>query len=100
MAFFAAIISGLAAITVGVYRQLQYAKFDAARTPWHVIVCGHITSTSASDHEFLNNFLHPDRGDKYTHILFLHPERPDQDLKIVLGAFPTRVQHIVGSYAE
>jgi len=58
-------------------------------------VCGHITSTSAS--EFLNNFLHPDRGDKYTHVLFLYLECPDQDLKIVPGAFSTRVQYIVGS---
>ena len=94
-AFFAAILPGLAEITVSVYRQLQYAKFDAARAPRHVIVCGHITSTSASD--FLNDFLHPDRGDKYTHVLFLHPEHPDQDLKIVLGDFHTRVQYIVGS---
>ena len=95
LAFFAAILPALAEVTTTVYRKLQYAKFDTTRVPQHVIVCGHITSTSAS--EFLNDFLHSDRGDKYTHVLFLHPERPDQDLKFVLRSFYSRVQYIVGS---
>ena len=95
LAFFAAILPALAEVTTTVYRKLQYAKFDTTRVPRHVIVCGHINATSAS--EFLNDFLHPDRGDKYTHVLFLHPERPDQDLKTVLRSFYTRVQFIVGS---
>ena len=95
LAFFAAILPALAEVTTVVYRKLQYAKFDTTRVPRHVIVCGHITSTSAS--EFLNDFLHADRGDKYTHILFLHHEHPDQDLKTVLRSFHTRVQYIVGS---
>ena len=95
LAFFAAILPALAEVTTSVYRKLQYAKFDTTRVPKHVIVCGHITSISAS--EFLNDFLHPDRGDNSVHVLFLHPERPDQDLKPVLRSFYTRVQYIVGS---
>ena len=95
LAFFASILPALAEVTTSVYRKLQYAKFDTTRVPKHIIVCGHITSTSAS--EFLNDFLHPDRGDKSVHVLFLHPERPDQDLKPILRSFYTRVQYIVGS---
>ena len=95
LAFFAAILPTLVDIVVGYYNRTQYAKFDTTRVPRHVIVCGHITATTASD--FLKDFLHPDRGDKKTHILFLHPQRPEQDLKNVLRTYYTRVQFLLGS---
>ena len=95
LALFASLLPALAEVASSYYQKTQYAKFDTTRVPKHVIVCGHITYTSAS--EFLNDFLHPDRGDKETHVLFLTPERPDNDLKAVLRSFYTRVQYIVGS---
>ena len=95
LALFASILPALAEVASSYYQKTHYAKFDSTRVPKHVIVCGHITYTSAS--EFLNDFLHPDRGDKETHVLFLNPERPDNDLKAVLRSFYTRVQYIVGS---
>ena len=95
LALFASILPALAEVASNYYQKTQYAKFDSTRVPKHVIVCGHITNTSAS--EFLNDFLHPDRGDTNTHVLFLDPNRPDNDLKAVLRSFYTRVQYIVGS---
>ena len=95
LALFASILPALAEVASSYYQKTQYAKFDRTRVPKHVIVCGHITCTSAS--EFLNDFLHPDRGDTNTHVLFLDPNRPDKDLKAVLRSFYTRVQYIVGS---
>ena len=95
LAFFAIALPTLIDITLVYYRKTQFAKFDTTRVPRHVIVCGHITATTAE--EFLKDFLHPDHGDKYTHILFLHPEFPDQDLRTVLRSYYTRVQYIAGS---
>lgn len=95
LAFFAAILPKLVEVTTYYYRRSQYAHFDRTRVPRHVIVCGHITAVTAE--EFLKDFLHPDRGDKETHILFLHPERPDTDLKNVIRSFYTRVQFLLGS---
>ena len=95
LALFASLLPALAEVASSYYQKTQYAKFDRTRVPKHVIVCGHITCTSAS--EFLNDFLHPDRGDTNTHVLFLDPNRPDKDLKAVLRSFYTRVQYIVGS---
>ena len=95
LAFFAAILPELVDLITRYYASSQYARFDTSRVPRHVIVCGHVTATSAED--FLKDFLHPDRGDKQTHVLFLHPERPDQDLKNVLRTYYTRVQFLLGS---
>lgn len=95
LAFFAAILPELVDVITRYYASSQYARFDTSRVPRHVIVCGHVTATSAED--FLKDFLHPDRGDKQTHVLFLHPERPDQDLKNVLRVHYTRVQFLLGS---
>ena len=95
LAFFAAILPKIVELTTNYYARSQYSRFDTTRVPRHVIVCGHITASSTED--FLKDFLHPDRGDKKTHILFLHPERPDQDLKNVLHAYYTRVQFLLGS---
>ena len=95
LAFFAAILPTIVDVASGFYTKRQFAKFDTTRVPQHVIVCGHITAFSAE--EFLKDFLHPDRGDSQTHVLFLHPERPDPDLKNVIRSHYTRVQYIVGS---
>ena len=95
LAFFAAILPTIVDVASGLYNKRQFRKFDTTRVPQHVIVCGHITAFSAE--EFLKDFLHPDRGDTQTHVLFLHPERPDPDLKNVIRSHYTRVQYIVGS---
>ena len=95
LAFFAAILPTIVDVASGFYTRRQFAKFDTTRVPQHVIVCGHITAFSAE--EFVLDFLHPDRGDTQTHVLFLHPERPDPDLKNVIRSHYTRVQYIVGS---
>ena len=95
LAFFAAILPTIVDVASGFYQKRQFAKFDTTRVPQHVIVCGHITAFSAE--EFLSDFLHPDRGDTQTHVLFLHPERPDPDLKNVIRSHYTRVQYLVGS---
>ena len=95
LAFFAAVLPTIVDVASGLYIKRQFAKFDTTRVPHHVIVCGHITAFGAD--EFLKDFLHPDRGDTQTHVLFLHPERPDPDLKNVIRSHYTRVQYIVGS---
>lgn len=95
LAFFAITLPALVEITVNFYRRTQYSKFDTRRVPQHVIVCGHITVSSAK--EFLDDFLHEDHGDKHTHVLFLHPEHPEQGLRTLLRSYYTRVQYIVGS---
>ena len=95
LAFFAAILPTIVDVASGLYIKRQFAKFDTTRVPQHVIVCGYITAHGAE--EFLKDFLHPDRGDTQTHVLFLHPERPDPDLKNVIRSHYTRVQYLVGS---
>lgn len=95
LAFFAIALPALVDIAIVYYRKTQYAKFDTTRVPKHVIVCGHVTASSAK--EFLNDFLHPDRGDTFTHVLFLDPNFPDQALRSALRSYYTRVQFIVGS---
>ena len=98
LAFFAAILPTLVDVVIDLYAKYQYAKFDTTHVPKHVIVCGHITATTATD--FLKDFLHPDRGDTQTHVLFLHPERPDKDLKHVLRSHYRRVQFLLGSVLD
>ena len=95
LAFFAAILPKIVDITTEYYARSQYVHFDRTRVPKHVIVCGHVTAITSED--FLKDFLHPDRGDLSTHVLFLHPERPDADLKNVLRNYYTRVQFLLGS---
>jgi len=95
LAFFAAVLPRIAEVTSGYYQRSQFTKFDTTRVPQHVIVCGHITAVTAED--FLKDFLHPDRGDNRTHILFLHPGKPSSKLKRVLGFYFTRVQYLDGS---
>ena len=95
LAFFAAILPKLTEVTSSYYQRTQYSSFDTSRVPQHVIVCGHITAVTAED--FLKDFLHPDRGDKKTHILFLHPGKPNLALRNVLHSYYTRVQYLDGS---
>ncbi len=95
LTFFAAIVPRLADITTTYYNRSRYASFERARVPRHVIVCGHITTITAED--FLKDFLHPDRGDSRTHILFLHKGKPSARLERVLRLNHTRVQYLDGS---
>ena len=95
LAFFAALLPVISEVISNFNAKRQYAKFDRSRVPRHVIVCGHITAFTAQ--EFLKDFLHPDRGDTSTHVLFLHPTRPERELKNVLRSYYTRVQYIAGS---
>ncbi len=92
LAFFAALLPVIIEVISNFNAKRQYAKFDRSRVPRHVIVCGHITAFTAQ--EFLKDFLHPDRGDTNTHVLFLHPTRPERDLKNVLRSHYTRVQFL------
>ena len=95
LAFFAAMLPRLADITTSYYQRTQFSSFDTSRVPQHVIVCGHITDFTAED--FLKDFLHPDRGDNKTHILFLDSGKPDVKLRNVIRSYYTRVQYLDGS---
>ena len=95
LALFAAMLPRLADITSTYYESTQFTSFDTSRVPRHVIVCGFITDVTAKD--FLQDFLHPDRGDQKTHILFLNPGKPDAKLKSVIRSNYTRVQYLDGS---
>ena len=93
--FFTIMTPKLVEVVVYMYQCLQYSHFDNTYVSSHVIVCGHITAVTARN--FLNDFLHLDRGDTETHVLFLHPGRPDVELRGVLRTHYTRVQYLLGS---
>ena len=95
IAFFAFALPNLVDLVVNYYHNTQWSKFDTTRVPRHVLVCGQINHTIASD--FLKDFLHEDRGDHKTHVLFMHTERPSPELRSVLRSYYTRVQYVVGS---
>ena len=95
LAFFAALLPIMSDVASSIKAKNLYAKFDKKKASRHVIVCGHITAFTAQ--AFLKDFLHPDRGDSNTHVLFLHPTWPKTDLKNVLRSYYTRVQYIAGS---
>ncbi len=95
LAFFAAMLPRLVDITTCYYQRTQFSTFDTSRVPQHVIVCGHITYFTAED--FLKDFLHPDRGDSKTHVLFLHSGKPSTKLRNVIRSYYTRVQYLDGS---
>ncbi|XP_065919143.1 calcium-activated potassium channel subunit alpha-1a-like isoform X2 [Dysidea avara] len=71
----------------GSYTQVTDAK--------HVVVSGHINSESVR--YFLSDFLHPDRKDRYTKVLVLHPKEPDRELKAVIRKYFRRVKYFKGS---
>ena len=95
ISFFAFALPTLVEIIIDYYHRTQWSHFDTTRVPRHVLVCGHITAATVAD--FLNNFLHTDRGDRKTHVLFMHTERPGNDLRKILRSYCTRVQYVVGS---
>lgn len=95
IAFFAFALPNLVDLVINYYHNTQWSKFDTTRVPRHVLVCGHITHTTVSD--FLKDFLHEDRGDRKTHVLFMHTDRPTPELRKVLRSYYTRVQYVVGS---
>ena len=98
LVFFAALLPLISDVLQYFHFNRQYSSFDRSRVPRHVIVCGHITAFSAQ--AFLKDFLHPDRGDSNTHVLFLHPTRPSRKLRNVFRFFYTRVQYIAGSVLD
>lgn len=87
------IVAGLAVFAVSLpvlvdpiiqyYRIASYLDFDNTRVQKHVLVCGHINATSV--HEFLKEFLHPDHGDKQTHVVFVDPAYPSPEMKAVIS---------------
>ena len=91
LAFFAAALPILVDAAEYYYRRRKYSKFDTSKVSQHIIVCGHITGSSMKG--FLKDFLHKDRGDKYTHVLFLNPIFPDNSIKEVLQKYRNRVQY-------
>lgn len=95
IAFFAFALPNLVDLVVDYYHNTQWSKFDTTRVPRHILVCGHITDTTVSD--FLKDFLHTDRGDHKTHVLFMHTDRPTPELRKVLRSHYPRVQYVVGS---
>ena len=95
IAFFAFALPNLVDLVVDYYHNTQWSRFDTTRVPRHILVCGHITDTTVED--FLKDFLHKDRGDHKTHVLFMHTERPTPELRKVLRSYYTRVQYVVGS---
>ena len=95
ISFFAFALPTLVEIIIDYYHRTQWSHFDTTRVPRHVLVCGHITAATVAD--FLNDFLHTDRGDSKTHVLFMHTERPDDDLRKIIRSYYTRVQYVVGS---
>ena len=95
IAFFAFALPNLVDLVVDYYHNTQWSKFDTTRVPRHILVCGHITDTTVSD--FLKDFLHADRGDYKTHVLFMHTDRPTPELRKVLRSYYPRVQYVAGS---
>lgn len=95
IAFFAVALPNLVDIIISYHRQTQWKKFDTTRVPRHVLVCGNLTATIASN--FLKDFLHKDRGDRKTHVLLMHTDRPDENLRLLLRSYYPRVQYVIGS---
>ena len=98
------IVAGLSIFTISLpvlvdplvqyYKTVSYLTFDNTRIRKHVLVCGYISATSA--HEFLKEFLHPDHGDKLTHVLFVDPRYPNPELKAVISKY-NRSHYLIGS---
>ena len=98
------IIAGLAVFAVSLpvlvdpliqyYRLVPYSSFDNTRIRKHVLVCGHLNATSVQ--EFLKEFLHPDHGDKLTHVVFIDPTYPNPELKAVISKY-NRSHYLLGS---
>ena len=77
----------------------SYSQYSGSYTlvtdAQHVVVSGHITAESIQ--YFLSDFLHPDRKDRYTKVLILHPKEPGRELKAVMQKYFQRVKYFKGS---
>ena len=94
LAIFALSLPVLIDPLVQYYKTVSYLKFDTTRIQKHVLVCGHINSTSVND--FLKEFLHPDHGDKLTHVVFIDPRYPDPELKAIISKY-NKSHYLLGS---
>ena len=98
------IIAGLAVFAVALpvlidplilyYKIVPCSNFDNTRIQKHVLVCGHVDATGVQ--EFLKEFLHPDHGDKLTHVVFIDPTYPNPELKSVISKY-NRSHFLLGS---
>ena len=78
----------------------QSSKFHQSYTSAHrqeglLIVVGNITEKTVGC--FLKELLHPDKQDRKTRVLFLHPSCPTPGLCSVLKNYYTQVQYYQGS---
>lgn len=96
MVIYAVAIPTLLDIILSYYHTSQFRRHNLApQLGQLLIVCGHITPESVNS--FLKELLHPDKEDKQTYVLFLHPQYPSQELRQVLKRYYTRVQYFMGS---
>ena len=101
------IVAGLAVFAVSLpvlvdpliqyYKIASYSNFDNTRIQKHVLVCGRINATSV--YEFLKEFLHPDHGDKATHVVFIDPSYPSPELKVAISKHH-RTHFLIGSILD
>jgi len=77
----------------------SHTKYDRAFKPTpgkrHVIVAGHITEESVA--AFCKDFLHPDREDNQTTVVFLSPKYPSLKMQADLQRHITKAAYFVGS---
>ncbi|XP_029572461.1 calcium-activated potassium channel subunit alpha-1 [Salmo trutta] len=77
-------------------------RFDGSFTgvsgKTHVVVCGHITLSSAS--AFMKDFLHEDRGEVDVKVLFLGNFRPNQELEAFFLRWFLKVTFYQGSVMQ
>ena len=96
LAVVAVALPSLIEITVSFYQTSRFQQmFHPSQVSHFIVVCGHVTPHSAKS--FLKELLHPDRHDRLTHVLFLHPEIPSDELRSVLKSYYTRVKFYKGS---
>ena len=94
LAIFAVSLPVLVDPLIQYYRIASYLDFDNTRIHKHVLVCGHINAPSVQ--EFLKEFLHPDHGDKATHVVFIDPVYPSPELKTTISKY-SRSHFLLGS---
>ena len=96
LAVYATALPTLVDVAVVYYHTSSFTtKYCSDKVSQFVVVCGHITAVSVEG--FLKELLHPDRHDKNTHILFLHPAIPSPELRRVLKTHYMRVDYLMGS---
>ncbi|KAL5272754.1 hypothetical protein ACHWQZ_G000808 [Mnemiopsis leidyi] len=70
-------------------------RYERADSKKYVVVCGHITYNNVKS--FLADFLHPDRGDRTSRVLFLDNKRPEPELTGLIKRYFLSVQYFEGS---